>query len=289
MTRIFQVVALGLLVSSGSALAAPPARHAPDTPAEISSAAPAGSSLLAYESSGTQPDADAVAVFETPADKDGTQYRTLTIFQRKDGKFVPILSSDKIIGCSRCTQFHDDPFWPDNVKVTPGRIEINQGDGGETSSETGILLIRRSGDWKVDRAVRSFVDGGRGPAKVSNLPLPASGLAKDFDAKWSVPFYLNTLMVNNRTGAFMLTHRGTSPDQVWETLKDDCNKQDCTILVQQQDGCISLVKDGKGRFFGAGIPNSRDKKAAISKATDACTAAGGRQCEAIRTDCTRGI
>lgn len=288
MARIPLAAAAALLAVSVSAYATtPPA--SPSAPPEVIAAAPAGTTILAFATSGDQPTADAAAVFESAPDKDDVRYRTLVVFGKKAGKFVPDFSNDKIIGCSKCTQFHDDPFWPAHLKVTAGHILLDQFDSGQKPSTTTIELTRKSGAWYVNAAERQTVEGGDGAASLRKLPLPNSGLARDMDGDWSIPVVLNTLMINNKNGKFMLYHGGGSPEQVWQTLKDDCNMQDCTILVQQQDGCISLAKDASGRFFGAGVPNPRDKKAAIKKATDACNASGGKQCEAIRTDCNRGI
>jgi len=282
------IVAVALLGASASsfAITPPPATTAPP---EAMAVAPAGTKIVAFATSGSQPDADAAAVFESAPDKDDVRHRTLVVFGKRDGKFVPDFSNDKIVGCSKCTQFHDDPFWPAHLKVTPGHILLEQFDGGQKPSTTTIELARKGGPWNVTAAEREAVVAGDGDVSRRKLPLPASGLAKDMDGDWSIPVVLNTLMTNSKNGKFMLYHGGSSPEQVWHALKDDCNKQDCKILVQQQDGCISLVKDADGRFFGAGTSNPRDKKAAIGKATDACNASSGKQCEAIRTDCSRGI
>ncbi|MGN6480442.1 DUF4189 domain-containing protein [Luteibacter sp.] len=257
-------------------------------PPEVVAAAPAGTTIVAFASSGGQPEADAAGVFESAPDND-VRYRTLVVFGKREGTFVPEFANEKIIGCSKCTQFHDDPFWPKHLEVIAGHILIDQFDSGQKPSTTTIELVRKDGAWRVSTAERQTVEGGDGATALKKLPLPASGLAKDFDGEWGIPVVLNTLMINHKNGKFMLYHGGSSSEQVWQTLRADCNKLDCTILVQQQDGCISLVKDADGRFFGAGAPDPRDKKAAIGKAMDACNGSGGKQCEAIRTDCNRGI
>jgi len=258
-------------------------------PPEVVASAPAGTTIVAFATSGGQPDADAVAVFESAPDKDDVRYRTLVVFGKREGAFVPELANEKIIGCSKCTQFHDDPFWPDNVNVSPHHITIYQGDGGETPSTTSVRLAFRDDAWKIESATREVVRGGRGEAKAEDIALPASRLAKDLDAGWAVPVVYNTIVVNNTTGRFIFRHQTPTPDGVWDEVKGRCNKQECSILVQQQDGCISLVQDSSARSFGGGTPDVGNERAASAKAMAACEAAGGQQCKVIRTDCARGM
>lgn len=258
-------------------------------PAEVLAAAPQGTHLLAFKTSGDQVNADAVAVFETPPDKDGVAHRDLIIFGKKDGKFVPEVTSDKLIACSKCTQFHDDPFLVEGLDVKPGRVHIDQEDGGEKPTTTIIDLVRQSGEWHVKTATRHLVELGRYEERMVRLPLPKSGLAKDMDAQWNVPVYLNTVLINRHNGKFSFLHGDPTPDAVWEGLTGSCgNKADCTILVQQQDGCISLVQDESVRSFGGTSPDHKNKAAAVSAAMDACNAAGGKACKEIRTDCSIG-
>lgn len=289
MTRTFRLALAALVMATAPAFASPPPKAIPTAPPEVTASGPAGTTLLSFASSGEQPNADAVAVFETAPDKDDVRHRTLVMFGRKDGKFVPDFSSDKLIACSKCSQFHDDPFDGDYVKVSPGHVHIEQMDSGEKSSTTVLDLVRQSGKWHVANAVRSSVVAGRGPEKTEKLALPASGLAADMDAKWTVPVFLNTLVVNHKSGKFMFMHGNPTPDSVWEKLQGDCNKQDCTVLVQQQDGCISLVRDSTARSFGGAGADSRDEKQAVIRAMTACNAGGGQACKEIRTDCSKGI
>lgn len=288
MARIPMAAATALLAVSVSAFAATPP-SSPSAPPEVIAAAPAGTTIVAFATSGGQPNADAAAVFESTPDKDDVRHRTLVVFGKSDGKFISQFSNDKVIGCSKCTQFHDDPFWPDNVKVAPTHITIDQGDGGETPSTTSISLVRSGGIWKVERATRQVVNGGRGDSRAEAISLPSSGLAKDLDAKWAVPVFYNTIIVNKTTGRFIFRHATPTPGGVWEEVKGRCNKQECSIVVQQQDGCISLVQDASARSFGAGTPDDRNENAASAKAMAACEAAGGQQCRVVRTDCTNGI
>jgi hypothetical protein len=253
-------------------------------------AAPPGTALQFFSSTGDQPVADAMAVFETAPDKDNVRFRTLVMFGKRDGKFVPDFSNGKVVACSLCSQFHDDP-WDDNfLKFTVGHLHVEQMDGGEKPSTTYLDFVRKAGVWHVTNATRETVVSGRYEDTKEKLPLPSSGLAKDMDAKWSVPIFLNTILINHRKGdKFSFLHGDATVDAMWKGEEGDCNREDCTILVQQQDGCISLVRDSNGRPFGAGTPDPKDEKAATAKAMNACTSAGGQMCKEVRNDCSRGI
>ncbi|WP_049622962.1 DUF4189 domain-containing protein [Frateuria defendens] len=281
-----RLLAAMLAVSPLSVLAALPS---PRAPAEVAATAPEGTTLLAFATSGDQPHADAAAVFETRPDKEGVRHRTLVLFGKNDGRFVEDFSSDRLIACSMCSQFHDDPFDADYLKVTPGRVRIVQMDGGEKPSTTTLDLARQAGVWHVKAASRRTVEMGRYDERVERLLLPTSGLAKDMDAQWHVPVYLNTLLVNRKNGKFMFLHGHPTVDAMWESQKGDCTRQDCTVLAQQQDGCISLVRDESARSFGGESPDPKGEQQAASRAMAACNAAGGKACKEIRTDCTRGI
>ena len=261
----------------------------PTAPPEVISAAPAGGRLIAYATSGEAPNADAVAVFEGSADKAGNRHRTLIAFGKKDGIFKKDFASDKLIACSLCSQFHDDPFRPRHLSVTPGHIYIDQFDSGEKPSSTVIDLERKDGTWRITHVTRDTVVAGREEERKETIPLPSSGLAEDLDALWSVPVFLNTLVVNNHTGQFSFLHRSPTKQAVWETLKERCTSEECTILVQQGDGCMSLVKDEAGRSYGGGSPDPDDEKGAIARAMNACQSAGGNACKEVRTDCSKGI
>jgi hypothetical protein len=258
-------------------------------PTEVVAAAPEGTHLLAFKASNDQADADAVAVFETTPDKDGVMYRDLIIFGKRDGKFVPEMSSGKIIACSKCSQFHDDPFMVEGVDVKNGHVRIDQEDGGEKPTTTIIDLTRQAGEWHVKSASRHIVVMGRYEERTVVLPLPNSGLAKDMDAQWTVPVYLNTLIVNQKTGKYWILAGDESQEAVWKHMVGRCDKQDCTILVQQQDGCISLVRDESSRPFSGASPDNKQKKQAVSQAMETCNAAGGKACKEVETQCRRGI
>lgn len=289
MTRTFRMALAALVLTAPLAFASPPPKATPPVPAEVMAAAPAGTSLLSFTSSGDQANADAVAVFETKPDKDDVRHRSLVMFGKKNGKFVQDFSSNKLIACSKCSQFHDDQFYPAHVKVAPGHVHIDQFDGGEKPSQTMLDLVRKQDGWHVTRAIRETVVEGDGAETTAKLPLPASGLAKDMDAQWTVPVYLNTVLFNRRNGKFMFMHKNMTKESVWAAAKGDCNKEDCDVLVQQQDGCISLVRDATGRPFAAGTPDPKDEKAALGKAMDACSAAGGKACKEANTDCNTGV
>lgn len=288
MTRTFRLALAALAMTAAPVFASSPSKP-PLAPPEVMAAAPAGTTLMSFASSGEQSNADAMAVFETAPDKDNVRHRTLVLFGKKDGNFVPDFSNDKVIACSLCSQFHDDQFYAGGVKVTPGHIHIDQSDAGEKPSETALDFVRQKDGWHVTKATRRTVVAGYGADTSATLPLPPSGLAKDMDAKWTVPVFYNTVLFNRRNGKFMFMHQNSTPDAVWAAAKGDCNKEDCDVLVQQQDGCISLVRDSTGRPFAAGTPNPKDKKAALSKAMDACSAAGGTMCKEANTDCNTGI
>lgn len=266
-------------------MASPP----PSAPPEVMAVAPKDTTLLFFKTSGNQPNADAAAVFETAPDKDGVKWRTLSLFGKKDGKFVPDFSSDKLIACSKCSQFHSDPFHAENVEIGLGRMEIDQMDRGEKPSTTSFTLSRKFGQWRVVKATQRLVDKGMDNDRTQKLPIPSSGLAKDMDAKWSVPWYLNTLLLNHKTNAFSFLHGDLSVEEMWKSHAGDCNPKDCAILVQQGDGCISLARDSKNQSFPGSTGNPKKEQESISKAMEACTASGGIDCKVVRTDCTRGI
>jgi hypothetical protein len=267
-----------------------PATVLPSAPAEVLAATPGGTTLLAFSSSGDQPTANAAAVFQTGPDKDGVRHRTLVVFEKKDGKFVPAFSNDRLIACSMCSQQHDDAFLTSGLKATSGHVHIEQVDIGKYEVETNIELDRRAGAWHVGSATRkTYIMEEDRMIAMQKLPLPASGLAKDMDAKWTVPVFLNTILINNKkNGRFSFLHGDTSMAEMWKNEEGHCDPQDCTVLVQQQDGCISLVRDESSRPFGSGSPDPDDEKLAIAKAINICKATGGKACKEVRTDCYRG-
>lgn len=267
------------------AMASPP----PSAPPEVMAAAPKGTTLLFFASSGNQSNADAAAVFETTPDKDGVKWRTLSLFGRKEGKFVEDFSNDKLIACSKCSQYHDEQFYTEMVQMSPGHIYIEQQDGGEKPSTTILDFQRKSGKWMIAKATRETVDFGRYNDRTEKLPIPKSGLAVDMDIKWIVPTYLNTLLLNKKDNSFSFLHGHPTTDAMWSSRKGDCNQTDCTILVQQGDGCISLVRDASQKSFAGKTANPKGKNEAVADAMKACESANGIKCEEVRTDCTRGI
>src|ERR1700754_3635922 len=172
MIRTSRLALAILMLTIAPAFAAPSAPAPPTAPAEVTAAAPPGTTLLAFSASGEQPNADAMAVFETAADKDNVRHRTLVFFGKKDGKFVPDFSNDKVIACSLCRQFHDDQFYAGGVKVAPGHIHIDQSDAVEKPSATALDFVRKKDGWHVTKAPRRTVLAGYGADTSAALPLP---------------------------------------------------------------------------------------------------------------------
>lgn len=141
----------------------------------------------------------------------------------------------------------------------------------------------------MTEATRFTIFMGRYESKTQKLSLPPSGLLKDMDARWSVPMYLNTLVVNQKKHTFMFLHGDLSQASVQGHMKDECHANECAIVVQQHDGCISLVHDASKRWFSGSTTNPKAGDEAISHAVDACRASGGKSCEPVRTDCSIGI
>lgn len=261
-----------------------------DVAPEVIAAAPQGTRLISFRSSGPQSDADAIAVYETAPDQEGVRHRDLVVFRRKSGKFIPEIRSGKIIACSKCSQFHDDPFDDGNVGVTPGRIHIEQMDGGEKPSTTILDFVRKADAWRVTEATRITVEEGRGEQVTEKLPLPASGLMQDMDARWSVPTFFNAVVVNDKTHKFAFLHGSRTPAELEKSIAMSCRDgSDCRVLVRQQDGCMSLVRDEKLRAFAVGIQGSKDKQNAVALALAKCRVEGNGKCEEVRTDCSTGV
>lgn len=257
-------------------------------PPEIAAAAPAGTHLLAFKSSGMQAGADAIAVYETAPDEQGVRHRDLIIFHNKGGKFVPEGRNDKIIGCSKCSQFHDDPFAADLLTVFPGYIVIEQMDSGEQPSSTTFAFAREGGSWRAMEASRLTFAGGRGQATAEKLPIPPSRALEDIDGRWDAPMFFNAIVVNDKARTFSFLHGDRTAAELDRHIAASCKDgADCRVLLRQQDGCMSLARDDKFRSFAAGVPDRKDKQAAKAQAIAACQAGGGK-CEEVRTDCSAG-
>ena len=177
MKTAFRALTASLAASMMSAaLAGTP----PLAPAEVAAAAPAGTSLLTFKSSVTQAHAYAVAVYQTAPDQDGVRYRSLIIFGAKDGKFIPEVTSDKLIACSKCSPIHDDPFAFSHLILAPGHIHIDQMAAGREPSVVILDFAYKQGKWYVTRAERElWADVGRYKSATERLPLPKSGLVQD--------------------------------------------------------------------------------------------------------------
>lgn len=276
---------MAMIPLASKALATPPS----NVPNEVIAATPKGMSLLAFKSSGPADGADAAAVYETSPNADGIRYRTLTLFERKGGRFVPEVSNAKVIACSKCSQFHGDPFDADYLDVKRHHIHLIQMDSGEKPSTTTLDFSKQEGAWRVTNASRFTSFMGRYESKTEKLALPPSGLLKDMDARWSVPMYLNTLVVNQKNDTFMFLHGDLSQASVRKHMEDECHDNECAIVAQQHDGCISLVSDASKRWFSGSTTNPKAREEAISNAVAACKASGGKACKAVRTDCSIGI
>ena len=266
-----------------------PSNPLPAAPAEVTAAAPPQTVLLAYTASGSQEGATAIAVYETPPDADDIRHRVLTIFGNRNGRFVPEVTSDKLIACSKCTQFHDDPFHPKHVEVSAGHVQIDQFDSGQMPSTTSFTFQKRQGKWLVTEATRETYEAGVGKPRLEKMPIATSGLVEDMDGRWTAPAYFNALVVDDITGMFAFLHGEPTIKQLHERIARDCNASSCRVLAQQKDGCISLIRDSSGRSFGASNADPEAKLDAINNAMATCKATGGSGCAEVRTDCDKGI
>jgi hypothetical protein len=286
MTKTRIALTLGSLafLSCFTALAA----STPTAPAEIAAAAPAGTQLIFFKAAAT----DAIAVYETAADTSGTKRRDLIVFRNQDGTFSPVAQNDKVIACSTCSQFHDDPFNGGSyVTVKPGHIHIEQMDSGETPSTTTFEFAYDStaGTWRVTDATRVDVKDGRGTPVSRKLPLPASGLLSDLNGQWQHPVYWNALVVNRLKHSFSFILSKPSEKALDASIHASCTDASaCQVLVKQNDGCMGLVRDADKAFFSATSPDPKAEDAVSDKALAACKAGGKGECEAVRTECSTG-
>jgi Domain of unknown function (DUF4189) len=268
------------------------AADAPTAPTEIAAAAPAGTHLIFFKASGDATAADAVAVYETSANSAGTKQRDLIVFRKQGGKFAPVAQNDKIIACSTCSQFHNDPFDGGSyVTVKPGHIHVEQMDSGETPSTTSFEFAydTASGKWRVTDATRVDVKDGRGTAKSRKLPLPASGLLSDMDGQWQQPVYWNALVVNEQKHSFSFILSKPSEKALDAAVHASCaDASACRVLVKQNDGCMSLARDADKAFFSASSTDPKAEDAVSDKALATCKAGGKGECEAVRTECSTG-
>ena len=285
MKRSYRVAGFLWLALCAAACAAPQT----NIPEEVAIAAPKGMDLLTFKTSGMTDGSVGAAVYETPADTNDVRFRTLMLFRRQSGHFVPEVTNDKIIACSKCSQFHDDPFDSGGLDVSTHHVHIEQMDSGEKPSTTTLDLARENGAWHVAKATRVTVTMGRYATTAELLALPASGLLKDMDGRWGVPQYLNTLVINTTRHKFMFLHGDLTQDDVRKRMDGECRDGACRIAVQQHDGCIALARDASHKLFGGATANAKGGADAASKAMDACHDAGGKICEPVRTDCSIGV
>lgn len=256
-------------------------------PPEVSSAAPAGTHLAFYKASAV----DAVAVYETASDASGSRKRDFIVFRKKDGVFQPVVRNDKIIACSTCTPERDDPFLGGrHIDVSPGHIHVEQiyGDAHPSSATYDFTYDTASGQWKVNSASRT--DGtAEGKDATKKLPLPASGLLKDFDGRWSTTSYWNALVVNDTKHSFQFLLSSPSEEALAATIKKSCDeKGNCRVIARVQDGCLALARDAGGQFFAAATPGTGSEDKASQEAMATCKSKGKGECEAVRTSCSAG-
>jgi hypothetical protein len=264
----------------------------PLIPAEVSASAPPGTTLLAYQASGAKDGAIAAAVYETSPDAEGVRHRVLTVFGNKTGKFIPEASNDRIIACSKCTQFHDDAFAPKYIEVSADRVHIDQFDSGEMPSTTSIDFERRRGAWYVGKATRVTYEAGGGIPLRENLPLPTSGLLQDMDGQWSVPPSFIAIVANDTTGRYSFLHGYHTAQELQKSIDGSytCKVAGCRVLLKQShDGCLSLARDSNGKSFGVATVDPQAKTEATHGAIDACKVAGGTECKEVETRCSSGI
>ncbi|HEX7814574.1 DUF4189 domain-containing protein [Dyella sp.] len=263
-------------------------------PAEVTAAAPKGTHLVFFRASGEQVGADAVAVFETAADASGAKQRDLVVFRKQASGFTVVAHNDKVIACSTCSQFHDDPFSAgQHIEVSPGHIHIEQMDSGETPSTTTFDFSDDTSarQWRVTDASRVQVKNGRGKGVTRKLPLPASGLLADMDGQWSTPTFWNALVVNDQKHTFSFLLSKPSEQAIDAAIHASSSCADgaaCRVLVKQHDGCMGLARDADKTFFSATSPDPKAEDAVAKQALAACKAGGKGDCETVRTECSTG-
>ncbi|UPG84676.1 DUF4189 domain-containing protein [Luteibacter aegosomatis] len=269
-----------LAVASGGAFAADVA-----APPEIVAAVPSGAHLVAFKKSGDQMGADAVAVYETTADASGSRNRELLVFRKQNGAFQEVVRSDRIVACSTCSPERSDPFVSaDQIKVTPGHIDIRQSYGDAHPTDVTFAFAYDKGQWRVTSA--SSQDGA---GKVTRIPLPSSGLLKDFDGGWQRKSFWNALMLNDVKHSFRFLLAQPSESALAGKI-DDTRKEsgDWHVAARVADGCIALARDASGTFFPVAKPGTSSKDQASQEAMAACKAQGKGECEAVRTSCSAG-
>jgi hypothetical protein len=265
----------------------------PSAPAEVATLAPAGTKLIFFKASGTTEGSDAVAVFEAST-ASGPAQRDLLVLRKKDGVFRLADRNDKLIACSTCGQFMDDPFLNDgDVSVTPGHIRISQMDSGENQSGVNYQFAYdpATSTWKVTGGERVVAaDMGHDPAKTQKAALPASGLLKDVDAHWAPVSYWNGVVVNDKDHSFFSSVSVKSEQALDAELKKECtDASSCHVVIKQQNGCYALVKDENQAFFTATVAKKRSADEASAKALAECKAHGKGKCEIQRNDCSTGF
>lgn len=247
--------------------------------------------LIFFKTSGDQPNADAAAVFETNGGDRESRQRELILLRKRDGRFHEVDRNDKIIGCTTCDQFRQDPFLDRHITVSPGHISILHIDSGEKESTAEYQLVYDPGisHWRITSAKRTDVELGRGIAVNRTLPLPPSGLMKDFDAQWKARSFWTAIVVNDTSHQFHFVSSMPSERELDDTINKRCNSPSaCRVLVRQQDGCVALVQDELNNFFAAALPLKRSETQAEGKAMSECKLHGHGACTSVRNECTLG-
>lgn len=286
--RIALVTIAALALPATLMAATPP----PSAPAEVAALAPAGTKLVAFKSSGDTDGADAVAVFENES-AGAARQRDMLILHKQAGRFQLVDRNDNVIACSTCGQLRDDPFDPNLLKVTPGHISLIQAHGGETPSESNYAFAydAASSKWRVVSAKRKDVaDQGDGAVTNGSDPLPSSGLFKDFDGRWKATSLWNGYVVNDSTHRFSQVVNKPTEAALDKAIAEACSDgAACHVLLKQENGCMSLVKDSAQAFYAAGTAGKHSKSQALGKATAACEAKGHGGCEEQTSYCAIGF
>lgn len=263
------------------------------TPAELKAFIPPGQKLLVYKGSGNDV---ALVIEKQKADADAPDItkgqRTLLLLHRIDGTLQTVLSNDKVIACSTCGDFMDDPFADHLLTLTPGHIHVEQYHGGRQPSSAiyDFTYDAASKQWRVSNAVNTrFADSGEGEKTIEKLPLASPALLSDFDPNWHKPEFWGGYAVNDKAHTFAAIVDASDEASLDKSIHDSCQSDGkCHVLVKQLYGCMALARDGAGQFYTA---TSQKKKAADDVAHDAlkqCTAGSKGACEVLRHSCSTG-
>jgi hypothetical protein len=260
-------------------------------PKEVIPLAPRNTHLIDFKANSNESEGNAVAVFETNGEEGASRFRTLLILRKQNGQFKEVDRSDKIIACSTCGQFRDDPFKERDIVVKPNEIEIRHADAGERQSTAYFRLAfdPAARHWHVVAATRTDITLGRYDERTYSLPLPASGLVRDFDAGWTPRSYWTGVSIEAQSHKFHFESSAPSKESLDQALAGACrDKNDCRIIVSQQDGCVALAEDEDKAFFTSKLSLKRSTKQVTQEALADCIAKGAGTCKVIRAECSLG-